>query len=397
METPLKNVKRDAKSFDIVLLVLVVLLSGFGLLMVGSATGLGNGVVSGTFVSQLIFVLTGIGILVLAAFFNFETICKFWLPIYGINIVFLVVVLFMPAQSGVNRWIGIELGGSAYERGTMLGIQPSEFAKIFMVIFLASIIYKYRDKINKLWVVGMILAATMLPVVLIFIQPSWSASTIPLAIMLIMLFVGGINWKYIVFASIIVIPAALFFFIELHAENPIILMDIIGEWQFNRIWDFLYPEHDTARTYQNERALEALSSGLLTGRGLFNSGVRIPEQANDFILAHIGAELGFLGVLLVLGVLLAIVMRCFIVAHRAQNLLGRLIAAGVGAAIAFQTFLHVGVNTWILPNTGVNLPFISSGGSSTWVFLAMIGLVINVGMTREVSMFEDWGGGSKKR
>ncbi|MCL2753498.1 MAG: FtsW/RodA/SpoVE family cell cycle protein [Defluviitaleaceae bacterium] len=387
----MKNVKRDAKSFDITLFVLVIVLSAFGLLMVGSATGLGNGNVSSTLITQLIFVLTGIGILLLAAFFNFETICKFWLPIYGVNIIFLVVVLFMPRQSGVNRWIGIELGGTAEEMGTMLGIQPSEFAKIFMVIFLASLIFKYREQINKLWVVGMILAATMLPVVLIFVQPSWSASSVSLVIMLAMLFVGGINWKYILFTSIIIIPAALFFFIELHAENPIILMDIIGEWQLDRILDFLYPELGTAGTYQNERALEALHSGLLTGRGLFNNNIRIPEQSNDFILSVIGAEFGFLGTVIVLGLLFVVAIRCFMIAHRAQNLLGKLIAVGVGSVIAFQTFLHTAVNTWILPNTGVNLPFISSGGSSTWVFLAMIGLVINVGMTREVSMFEDWG------
>ena len=387
----INNIKRDPKSFDLVLFVLVVVLSAFGLLVVASNTGMGSGGgASATFISQLVFVLTGIGIMLLAAFVNFETICKFYLPLYGVNIILLIVVLIIPqTYSSVSRWLGVRVGE------TMLGIQPSEFAKVFMVIFLATLIYKYREQINKLWVVGMVVGATLVTFVLIFIQPSWSASTVPLFIMVAMLFVGGISWKYIVFTSIILVPAALFFFIELHAETPLILDRLVGDWQLQRIYSLWYPELGTDATMQNEQALAALRSGLLTGRGLFNNTITVFESSNDFILSIIGAEFGFLGVVVVLALLFAVVIRCFMIAHRAQNLMGRLIAAGVGAAVAFQTFVHVGVNTWFLPNTGINLPFISSGGSSTWVFLAMIGLVINVGMTREYSMFEDWGSGKK--
>ena len=116
---------------------------------------------------------------------------------------------------------------------------------------------------------------------------------------------------------------------------------------------------------------------------------------NDFIFSVIGAEFGFLGSMVVLAVMLLIVVRCFMIAHRSQVFLGKLIAAGVGTAIAFQTFVHVGVNTWLLPNTGIDLPFVSSGGSSMWVFMALIGLVLNVGMTQEYSMFDDFGGRKK--
>ncbi|MDR2167989.1 MAG: FtsW/RodA/SpoVE family cell cycle protein [Clostridiales bacterium] len=385
------GIRRNLRSFDIVLFVLVLLLSAFGLLMVGSTTGLGNGVVSATFISQLVFASTGVGIMLLAAFINFETICKFYLPIYGINIIFLVAVLFMPEQAGVHRWLGVEIGG------TMLGVQPSEFAKIFMVIFLAKIIDKYKEKINHPLIIGLILASTALPVVLIFIQPSWSASIIPLAIMLAMLFVGRLSYKYIIVAVLIVIPAALFFFIELHSENPLILANLLEDYQIGRIWNFFYPELGTDGTFQNERAWAAFSSGLLTGRGLFNNEIAVPFASNDFIFAIIGAEFGFLGSLAVLVVILIIVARCFMIAHRSQVFLGKLIAVGVGVAIAFQSFVHVGVNTWILPNTGINLPFVSSGGSAIWVFMAMVGLVLNVGMTQEYSMFDDLGGGKGGR
>ena len=386
----MNSLKRDARSFDVVLLALVVVISAFGLLMVGSATGMGEGNVSGTFINQLIFVITGIAVMLLAAFINFETICKFYLPIYGVNLALLVTVLLLPATGGVNRWIGIPIGGSEEVAATMLGIQPSEFAKIFMVIFLAAIINKFKDEINKLWVVGIVVASTAIVVALIFAQPSYSASMVPLFIMIAMLFTGGLNWRYFVIATVIIVPLGLFAFIELHAETPLILNDIFEPWQINRIMTFLYPEQGSALLYQNERALDALNSGLLTGRGLFNNAARIPEASNDFIFSVIGAELGFLGSLAVLAVIFTIVIRCFMIAYKSQVFLGRLLATGVGAAIAFQTFAHVGVNTFMLPNTGINLPFVSSGGSSAWVFMAMIGLVLNVGMTREYSMFENF-------
>ena len=380
------RLKRNVRSFDIILMVLVLVMTAFGLLMVGSATGLGDGTLSSTFISQLIFASTGIGIMLVAAFLNYETICKLWLPIYGVCILLLIIVLFMPAISGVNRWIGVPIGD------TVLGVQPSEFAKIFMIIFLAKLIDKYKESINHPLFILLALAATALPVLLIFMQPSWSASSIPVVVMLCMMFVGRLSYKYIIAAVLIIVPLGLFFFIELHAENPLILGDV---FQRNRIMDFLYPELGTAGTYQNERAWDALSSGLLTGRGLFENTVRVPEMSNDFIFSIIGAEFGFLGSLAVLIVMFMIVIRCFMIAARSQVFLGKLLATGVGAAVAFQTFVHVGVNTWLLPNTGIGLPFISSGGSSMWVFMALIGLVLNVGMTQEYSMFDDFGG--KKR
>jgi len=318
--------------------------------------------------------VTGIGIMLVAAFINFETISKFYLPIYGVNLLFLIVVLLLPRQAGVARWIGIEIGG------TMLGIQPSEFAKIFMIIFLAKLIDMNKDRINKLWVVGIISGLTILPVVLIFMQPSWSASIIPIIVLLAMLFVGKISYKYIIITTLVVIPILLFFFIELHAESPLILDSLLEEWQIRRIYHFLYPEG--VDTFQNDRALAALSSGLLTGRGLFNNTVRIPEASNDFILSVIGAEFGFLGVLMLLAAFFIVIIRCFVIAYRSQLFLGTLMAVGVGITIVAQVFIHVGVNTFMLPNTGINLPFISSGGSSIWVFMAMIGLVLNVGMSR---------------
>ncbi|MCL2376361.1 MAG: FtsW/RodA/SpoVE family cell cycle protein [Defluviitaleaceae bacterium] len=382
----MNNLRRDARSFDFILLALVIALAAFGLLMVGSTTGLGNGTMSPTFINQLIFFTTGIGILLLMAFVNYEFIAKFYIPIYIVNITFLGIVLLLPRQAGVARWIGLEIGDF------MFGIQPSEFAKIFMIIVLAKIIDRYRDKINHPLVLGLILAATALPVILIFMQPSLSASTVTAVIMLTLLYCGKISYKYVIAVIVVIIPAVVFFYIDLHVENPILVDRILNEWQHDRIWNFLYPDYgDGDATFQNEWALIALSSGLLTGKGLFENQIFVPLDTNDFIFSIIGAEFGFIGSVSVILVVLLIVLRCLMIAHRSEVFLGKLIATGVAVTIAFQAFTHVGINTWLLPNTGMNFPFVSSGGSSLWVFMAMIGLVINVGMTREYSMFESMG------
>ena len=383
----MNSIRRDTRSFDYVLLALVVALALFGLLMVGSVTGLGNGNFSGVFVNQLIFLVTGLVILLLMAFINYEFISKFYIPIYIVNIALLIIVLFMPDTRGVSRWIGMEIGGFEF------GIQPSEFAKIFMIIVLAKVVDKYKDKINSFLVLGVIFAATTLPVVLINMQPSFSASAVSIVIMLAILYAGRISYKYVVVVTLVVVPTLLFFFIDLHAEYPVLIDNILTPWQQDRIWNFLYPEYgDGWGIWQNEQAIRAMSSGLLTGRGLFNNPVPdIPEATNDFIFSVIGAEFGFIGSVGVLLIALLIVLRCLIIAQRSEVFLGKLIATGVAATIAFQTFTHVAINAWLLPNTGMNLPFVSSGGSSLWVFMAMIGLVLNVGMTREYSMFENMG------
>jgi len=384
------RIRRDKSSFDFLLLGLVIALAAFGVLMIGSSTGLGDGYMSSVFVNQLIFTITGVGILLVMAFVNYEFICKFFVPIYIICLALLVIALLTPEQRGVARWIGVTIGGSGthYDPGFDIGIQPSEFAKVFMIIVLAKIIDKYRDRINNILVVATVLGATAVPVALIVMQRSLSASVVVVVIMLGVLYCGKIGYRYIIIGTVVILPALLFVYIDIHSEYPILVSSgLMQDYQLNRIWDFLYPEG--ADTFQNDRAIMALASGLLTGQGLFNNQIHVPEFTNDFIFSIIGAELGFIGSVAVLVVVLVIVLRCMIIANRSDVFLGRLIASAVAITIAFQAFTHVAINAWLLPNTGMNFPFVSSGGSSMWVFMAMVGLVLNVGMSREYSMFDD--------
>jgi rod shape determining protein RodA len=353
--------------------------------MIGSATGLGDGISHPIFINQIIFVISGIIIMLVFAFINFDIISKFYIPMYIINIFLLIIVFFInPENAAVARWIGIEFFGIQF------GIQPSEFAKLIMIIVLAKLIDKYRENINNILILLVFFAISIIPFILIYLQPSYSASMVILFIMIAMLYIGGISYKYIFIPTIILAPILLFLFIDLHAENPIFITEIFADWQIERIWYFLYPDQDFSdRTFQNRQAISAMSSGLLTGQGLFNNQIIIPESSNDFIFALTASEFGFLGSIAILSIVFIIIIRIFIIANRSYSNIGRLIASGIGSIIAFQSLIHIAVNIRLLPNTGMNFPFLSSGGSSMWVFMAGIGIILNIGMMRRISIFED--------
>ena len=379
------NIQLDLKRFDYITLICVLALCAFGVVMVGSSMGLGEGVFHSTFINQIVFASSGIILMLVFAFIRFDVIARFYIPMYGVLIFLLIAVFFInPGDSVVNRWIGVEVFGIE------LGIQPSEFAKIILVIVLAKVIDKYKENINNILILMMIFVISITPFVLVFLQPSYSASMVIVYIMLVMLYIGGISYKYIIIPTVILAPLLLFLFIDLHAENPIFITEVFADWQIDRIWYFFYPEQDFSdRTFQNRQAISAISAGLLTGQGLFNNPVFVPEPSNDFIFSIIASEFGFLGSLVVLAVVFIIVIRAFVLANRSHSNLGRLIASGIGAIIAFQALVHVAVNIRLVPNTGINFPFLSSGGSSMWVFMAGIGIILNIGMVKEVSMFDD--------
>jgi cell division protein FtsW (lipid II flippase) len=132
-----------------------------------------------------------------------------------------------------------------------------------------------------------------------------------------------------------------------------------------------------------------MRSGRLTGSGLLQNPVTVYVPHNDFIFAVIGAEFGFLGSVAVIGVMFAVIIKCLIIAHNSPIYYGKIIAACVAVMFAFQAFLNVSVVSGAMPNTGMTFPFISAGGSSMWINLACVGLVINIGMTKERRIFEN--------
>ncbi|MCD8214960.1 MAG: rod shape-determining protein RodA [Clostridiales bacterium] len=371
---------RNTHSFDFLLVLLVAALAGCGIVAISSATQTNIYGLQGETVSQIIWFATGLILMVIAAFIDYHLICNLWIPIYILNSALLVIVLIFGSGDGVSRWI--------------FGLQPSEFAKIFIIICLAKFIDKSAEKIDNISVLFFAGVMTAVPFMLIKMQPSLSAGMVILAIALIMVFCGGINKTYIFICLGIVIPIAVILFIDVLSEDHIILSRFLDDYQITRLVSFL--STDAASTdptlYQTKNSIWAIGSGGLRGKGLYNGTINqlnyLPESHNDFIFSVIGEEFGFIGCIGILVLLFLIISKCIFTGINAVDNLGRLLACGVAGMIAFQAFVNVGVATGVLPNTGMPLPFVSYGGSSLWVNMIGIGLVLNVGMNKQKSMFE---------
>ena len=386
-----KNVvKTKLLNFDYLMFILVVGISIFGIIMISSATRVTIGGSTTAFVNQQLFVASGVAILLLTAFIDYRFLARFYIIAYGINIVLLIAVMIWGHAIGIDGNVtrSLRIGNLGF------GIQPSEFAKVFMILFLAVLIDRNNDKLNHPLFLAAVLGSIALPVGLVFVQPSLSASVVVLVVSLIVVFVGGLSFKYILAAIVIFVPAAYLFILDVTREYPRFVTRFMEPYQIQgRILPFLSPEYalpDAVR--QTTNSIRAIGSGQLFGQGLHEGTLNqlnyVAHSHNDFIFAVIGEELGYTGAIAVLVVLLFIALKCLFVAVRAKSLTGKLIASGVGFMIAFQTFINVGVSIGILPNTGMVLPFISYGGSAVWANMAAIGLVINIGMTKTKSMFK---------
>ncbi len=241
-------------------------------------------------------------------------------------------------------------------------MQPSEFAKFFLILVLARFCETHSERIN--YFPNLILYAMIVgvPLLLILREPDLSTTIVVFSIAAVILFASGLDWKYIVLA--LVIGGAAIYIILSDAYNPT-GPRILSEYQATRIWAFFEPEKYAQNyAYQTLKSQYAISSGGLTGVGLSNSSGMIPVPMTDFIFGILGEELGFIGCSIYFMLLAFIVWRILYIGMHAKDLYGRLVCAGVGTWIALQSAIHIGVNTAILPNTGIPLPLISSGGST---------------------------------
>ncbi len=374
------NIKKQLQSLDYFLILSVFCLVIFGIVIIGSATRININGPEGEFQNQMLWFATGIILMLAAALIDYHTISKFYIVIYGFNIFLLILVLIFGGDdgTGVKRWI--------------FGIQPSEFSKVFMIIYLSNFIDKHREKINNISILLAVFIATLVPFVLIKEQPSLSASLVTLAIMVTLLFTGRISYKYILIALAIVIPIAIVLIIDLHTEEHKILSLFLEPYHIRRLTTAVNPDLSSPDYYQTKNSIWAIGSGELRGKGLYQGTINqlsyLPESHNDFIFSVIGEEFGFLGCVCVLVLVLIIIAKCLYIAARAMDNLGKLIASGVAGMLAFQVFVNVGVATGLLPNTGMPFPFLSYGGSSMWINMISIGLVLNVGLRKPKSIFE---------
>jgi len=357
----------------------VMFLMAIGLVAISSALGVNktNSLGMHYLQTQVIAIILGVISIVMLQFFDYREFEHYSDIIYFCTIGLLLLILIIGQTiAGGKRWL--QLGP--------VNFQPSELAKVVIILVLASIIEKNRDHIKYLNGFLKTLGYVMFPFILIILQNDLGTSLVLLAIYMGMFYVGGGNARlmFIFFGSIFLILVLLIVsHIYLGTE-----MVFLKEYQLNRILVFINPGIDPFGIgYNLIQSKIALGSGKLTGKGLFNGTQNqlefLPENHNDFIFSVIGEEFGFLGVLTVIAFYLLLLWQIFNVAARARDNYGRLVATGIGIMFFFHVMENVGMTMGLMPITGLTLPFISYGGSSMVISLIAIGLVININLRRK--------------
>lgn len=363
------------------LVFFIIALSIIGVLVIGSASA-GEGYNK----KQAICLIVGCVIMLFASLVDYHFVLKFYWVMYLINLALLVYVKFWgDTGGGAQRWI----------RFGSIGLQPSELTKIFMILFLAKLYWKHENKINTFPMIAGSAVLFGIPLGLVFLQPDLSTSIVLATIFCSVIFLANLSYKIILGICVVVIPSVSFLFYKVLQEGQ----QILSDYQRARILGFLFQDSDdpmiTRINYQQKNSVLAIGSGQLSGKGLNNNTITSVKNGNflsephtDFIFSIVGEELGFIGSVVVVILLCLIVLECLWIAFHAKDLAGRIIAGGMAAMVGFQSFINLGVVTWILPNTGLTLPFVSYGMSSLMSLLIGMGVVLNVSMQRPKSFRE---------
>ena len=364
--------KKMFKNFEWGILICTIILLAIGLVALFSATQNSD---YEEFKKQIMWIGISIPVIVVVIFVDYEILAKISPVIYGLSLISLVAVLFTEPINGATSWFNIG----------PFSFQPAEFAKIAVVLFMANVIVKLqqkgRDEINRFWKLGIILATVAVPTLLIIKQPDYGTALAFLVALIFMLYVAGINKKYIITAVLLVVilvPLAYFFILPEHAKA--------------RIDVYLNPNLDPRGDgYNIIQSKLAIGAGQIFGMGLFKGnqtqlGYLYPKTT-DFIFAVISEEMGFVvaGAIIVLYVIL--ITKSIQVAKTAKDDLGSYIATGIVGIFFFHMLENIGMTMGLLPITGIPLPFVSYGGSSMLTNLTLIAILLNISARRKKAMF----------
>ena len=354
-------------AYDVQLLLPVLFLVGIGIAMVYSAS---STLAMGKFGSdyffvkkQAIFAVLGVVGLVITSHIPYRVYRPLAYPLLAAALAMLIAVRFSPlgsAAGGALRWLSI----------AGLSFQPSEFARLALVVYLAYSLSKKGAKLNEF-------AVGFLPHVIVFVvlagllmlQPDFGSSVILGAITWIMMFIGGVPLRHLASGLLALGPIAYY-------------MMVSTDYRLRRFTSFLdpwqYPQHEG---YQITHSLMAFGSGGLWGSGIGKSYQKLfylPEPHTDFIFSVIGEELGLWGVLVIVALFLLILWRGTRIARQAADPFGTLLAMGLTAALTLQVSINMAVTLGLLPTKGLTLPFLSYGGTSLFFNLAAVGILINI-------------------
>jgi rod shape determining protein RodA len=358
----MSDVRTSWRHFDFWLLGAVAILSIFGIAMIRSAIA-GNITLAGYDQRQSIFVVVGFLVILITTAIDY----RIWASLNRI------LYFGMAGLLGILYVVGEAIFGSArWFETTYFDIQPSELAKIVIILALAEFFSRNLERINNPRIIFRSLLLTAGIVLWIILQPNLGTSIVILVLWFTLLWASGLNYKMLaVFAGVGVVV-------------PFLGYPLLADYQRNRLLNFLFPDPEArlGDSYNIQQALISIGSGGWFGKG-YNLGTQVQlrflkVRHSDFIFSALAEEFGFIGTIVVIGLLLFIIYRILRAARLARDTYGALLCYGVAILIAFQAIVNIGVNLRLLPATGLPLPFISYGGSAMLSLLLGIGLVESV-------------------
>lgn len=384
--------RRTLRNLDLVFVFIVLLLLAASLFILSTASYNVDASDPYHYVKQqALWIGVGLGLTVFMAAIDYQKWRKLSWWIYAFNIGLLIAVfVFGTSAKGAQRWIPTPLG---------FNIQPSEFAKVFIIITFADFLAKREGKLNRYRDFIVPFLYVLFPMLLIYQQPDLGTTMVFLAIFLGMMLVAGANpWKL----GGLVIGAALFailmLWIHFSSDLPGWLLWAqniplpLEDYQLKRLTVFLDPTADMSGDgYHIIQSIWAIGSGGLWGKG-YRAGTQaqlnfLPEHHTDFIFSVVGEEFGFIGTATLLFLFLLLLMRCISIGMKSRDTYGMLLVAGVVSMYTFHILVNVGMTSGIMPVTGIPLPFISYGGSMMLTNMTAIGLVLSVNLRRQRLMF----------
>lgn len=374
-ESRTKNVIKNfsKEPIDFILLAIVFTMLALGIVMVLSAsspTSLAETGSSYDYVkTQALSAILGLAAMFIVSKIDYRIYKKFDNLIYIVVIILLASVTVMGAsEGGAKRWINLGF----------ISFQPSEVAKIGLIIFYASLLTKNKERLGELWGGFFYPIMYLLPIIgiLVGLQNHLSATILIVMIIAVMMLMAGSKLRYFLTfgtAGAGAGLAALFLYAKITKK---------GLFRITRLVTFLDPFADIQDAgWQIVQSLYAIGSGGLFGVGLGNSTQKylyIPEAHNDFIFSIIAEELGFLGCVFVIILFALFIWRGILIAVKAPDMFGSLIAAGITTMVGLQAIINIAVVTSSMPNTGMPLPFFSYGGTSLLILMASVGILLNI-------------------
>lgn len=360
---------RSQPCLDLPFLCILLLLLSLGLLMLfsaGYAVALYRRGDAYTYIRpQLLFAALGLAAMYAASLVDYHIWHKLAWPIMGLSLLLLVIVLFMPEYNGCKRWIVLPGLGT---------LQPSEIAKFAVVLVFSHIISLNHDRMQG-FAAGVLPFGILLGLVavLMLLEPHLSGTLLILSIGAVLMFVGGTGLRWFALAGGLGVGAVFAAVLALPQLVPY-AADRLSSWR-DPFADPLGEGHQTIQS------LYAIASGGVAGLGLGNSRQKylyVPEPQNDFIFSILCEELGFVGAALVIFLFLLLLLRGITLAVRARDKFGALLVVGFVVQVVLQAILNIAVVTNTIPNTGISLPFFSSGGTSLLMLLGEMGIVLSV-------------------